>query len=652
MEQQLYTALLEQARATVLSGELGQRVRALDAVRRAGAISNSAALRGVAMAALSLPDLRFERECPIPSDLTLAQLDPSFKRIAICRTSGPVEIRSLADRQLLTTLPGSTNRPAYLAEWSLDGRFLAVKREYDSSGLRSDKEVWSVADARRLFLLRDALYDAMSFHPRLPRLLIGQTNGVVVLDLDKCAEINRIPLKGTPQWLRFAPDGESFAASYRVEDDWIVSAHRMTGESMSSHIFDKEVSLFNWHPSGKWIAVVDNGGNVHRMDAQTGQTRTLGQHKAVAVCAVFSPDGKYLFTGGWDRELICWDAKTLRRAFTVGLDSYLIQFRADGRQCAILRWPEVRLQLHAFELPALCREFAGDMGGGRNHAAFSPDGHWLAACGAEHLLVWDSSGDQAGAEIGVSGHTYVNFAPNGELFADRFGDCSRWRLGAGTNGAATTLERLALFQPAGFESLLPTSAGVVFTTTRGSKLVGYDQLTTEQSGWKPAVNGPIGVSPDGRWFAVFRAFTPHLYVHRLPGFERMAKLTNQAAIFHFQFSPLADEVAVSSRGGVEFWSTTTWQRTRHLTNFTSILYSPDARTFWLSTEFRSAGLYDARTTELQLPLPPGTLPLAISPDGRHLAVSVDARHVQVWDLAEVRERLRELGLDWSERSSQ
>ena len=34
-QHQLYTALLEQARATVLSGELGQRVRALDAIRRA-----------------------------------------------------------------------------------------------------------------------------------------------------------------------------------------------------------------------------------------------------------------------------------------------------------------------------------------------------------------------------------------------------------------------------------------------------------------------------------------------------------------------------------------------------------------------------------------------------------------------------------------
>jgi WD40 repeat protein len=145
---------------------------------------------------------------------------------------------------------------------------------------------------------------------------------------------------------------------------------------------------------------------------------------------------------------------------------------------------------------------------------------------------------------------------------------------------------------------------------------------------------------------MYRPFSPHLYVYRLPGFERVAKLTNEARISRFEFSPRSDEVAVSSRGGVEFWSTTTWQRTRHLTNVTGLLHSPDGRTIWLYTMFRAASLHDARTAAPLLPLPPGTLPLAISPDGRYLAVSADQRHAQVWDLAEVRHQLRAIGLDW------
>ena len=64
------------------------------------------------------------------------------------------------------------------------------------------------------------------------------------------------------------------------------------------------------------------------MDVRTGETSVLGRHKAAAVMTVFSPDGRYLFGGGWDRELICWDVKTMRRAFTIDLDSYVMQFRA------------------------------------------------------------------------------------------------------------------------------------------------------------------------------------------------------------------------------------------------------------------------------------------------------------------------------------
>jgi hypothetical protein len=198
-------------------------------------------------------------------------------------------------------------------------------------------------------------------------------------------------------------------------------------------------------------------------------------------------------------------------------------------------------------------------------------------------------------------------------------------------------------------SLCLVSNGVVFTGTRGSRLAAYDRLPDRQANepvWARTIAGLNGASPDERWLGMFRPYSSHLYIHRLPGLERVAKLTNEVRISQFEFSPVGDEVAVSSRGGVDFWSTTTWQQTRHLTNFTGLLYSSDARTFWLWTAYRTAGLYDARTAQPLLPLPPNTLPLTLSLDGRHLAVSVDSRRVQVWDLVEVQERLRALGLDW------
>jgi len=653
-EQQLYTALLEQARATVLTGEVGHRVRALDAVRRAGAISNSAALRGVAISALGLPDLRFERELPFGPGVMRAALDPAFERIALSRGSNSVEIRSVSDQHLLATMPASTNLPAYTVLWSPDGRFLAVNRDHDSTSRLRDVEVWEVASARRLLLLPGSLWGANSFHPRLPRILVGRPPATAsTWDLETGRELTSHRLAGEPVDLKFAPDGESFSVAHPSGEGWMVAVHRAAdGAPRTNHVFADRVRQTDWHPGGRWIAVPDFSGAVHRMDAQTGETRLLGRHKAPAVRTVFSPGGEYLFSGGWDRDLICWDVRAMRRAFTVGLDSYELQFRADGRQCAIAWWPQARVQLHAFERSVVYREFAGDLGGRRNHAAFSPDGQWLAGSGAGRLIVWHLDSGGPGAALDEAAESQLRFSPHGELFVDRRGGCSRFLLRPGTNGTAPGLERIAMATPSGFVSLCLVSNGVVFTGARGSRLAAFDQLATDSGEWKRTVDGLNGASRDERWLAMFRSYTPHLYVYRLPGFERVAKLTNDANIGRFEFSPLNDEVAVCSRvGGVEIWSTTTWQRTRHLTNFTDLRYSPDGRTFWLSTQFRTAALHDARTAEPLLPLPAATLPLAYSPDGRYLAVSVDQRHMQVWDLAEVRNQLRAIGLDWDNERS-
>ena len=646
--QQLYTALLEQTRATVRSGELGQRVKALDAVRRAAAISNSAALRGVTLAAHALPDLRFEQELPYGAEFTLRQVDPSFDRIALCRGREPVEIRSLPDQRLLATLPASTNLPAYSGGWSAEGRFLVVKRDYPPSGARSDKEVWDVAAGRQVLLLRDTPFTAISFHPRLPRLLVGRTNGAAVWDLEQRAEVNRVALNGAPHWLRFAPDGEALAANYRGDKTWAITIHQTsTGEMICSNSFDAYAASFNWHPSRHWIAVADHNGDVHRMDARTGQKRLLGRHKAQATRVEFTPDGDYLISGGWDRELICWNAQTLQRAFTAFLNGYVGLFRSDGKAYALE--VETGVQLHTFERAGGHREFAEDLGPLVRYAAFSPDGRWLAAAGMERMGVWDLQGGGPAALATNAWATRVCFAANGELFASRPGGCFRWRVSPGTNTASPPeLSPLELAMPEGFVSLCVVSNGVVMSGKRGSALVDSEHFGTGGDNWKRSVDGLNGSSPDGRWLAMFRSFTPHLFVHHLPDLERVTILTNASNVRTFQFAPSGDELAVSCRLGVELWSTATWQRTRTITDLNNQLYSADGRTMWLAQEFRAGGLHDARTLELLMPLPVGTYPLAVSPDGRRLAVSVDLRRLQVWDLEEVRQQLAQLGLDWRE----
>jgi len=480
----------------------------------------------------------------------------------------------------------------------------------------------------------------------MPRLLVGRTNGVAVWDLEKGAEVSRAKLEGAPHWLRFAPDGERFAASYGQEKSWVVAIHQIaTSEMICSNAFDAFTASFNWHPSGRWLAVTDHGGSVHRMDATTGEKRPLGRHKAQATRVEFTPDGAYLMSGGWERELICWDASTLQRAFGIFLNGHVGWFRSDGRAYALVT--EAGVQLHAFERASGHREFAEDLGPLLRSAAFSADSRWVAAAGTEGVCVWDLQSSGPGARATNAWATRVCFAANGELFADRAGGCFRWRVSPATNRTSPPeLSPLELAVPAGFISLCLASNSVVLTGARGSAVIGNDELGAGRRDWKPTAAGLNGVSPDGQWMALFPSFTPYLFVHRLPTLERVAILTNTFPVRTFQFSPASDELAVSCRNSVEFWSTATWQRTRTLTNFNGQLYSPDGRTMWLTQEFHAGGLHDARTLEELMPLPVGTYPLAVSPDGQHLAVGVDLRRLQVWDLKAVREQLGQLGLNW------
>jgi hypothetical protein len=272
--------------------------------------------------------------------------------------------------------------------------------------------------------------------------------------------------------------------------------------------------------------------------------------------------------------------------------------------------------------------------------------------------LWDLTSDGPGVLVKKGFEAVPRFAANGrELFASRSNardtDAFRWRIAPATNaGTPPQLSPLPLHKPRGFSFLTVHSNSVAITGSKGSRLVAGDQIEAGPDGWSPTVAGISAVSPDGLWLGIYQPFGKSVYVYRLPGMERVATLPHPGSIAEFKFSPHDDEVAVASRSGVEFWSTRTWARTRATTNFTRILYPPDARTLWLQKDPRTAGLHDRRTLEPLLLLPTDMLPLAVSPDGNHIAVSVDGRRLQVWDLAALRRQFRELGLDWSEAQSE
>jgi hypothetical protein len=108
------------------------------------------------------------------------------------------------------------------------------------------------------------------------------------------------------------------------------------------------------------------------------------------------------------------------------VDSFTLQFSADGLHCATLNDKEIKI--HAFERPAGRREFSEDLGPKLHYAAFSPNGRWLAASASQRIGLWDLKSESPGALIEQDGDARLYFSAPEELFASPDYGYSHWHL--------------------------------------------------------------------------------------------------------------------------------------------------------------------------------------------------------------------------------
>jgi WD40 repeat protein len=658
-QRQLYAALLQQARTMVRSGESGHRVQALDAIGRAASISNTVELRREAFAALGLPDLRFESEISVGLDCTLAVLDPKFARVAIGRGTNAVEIHSVKGQQLLATLPASTNHFATFGKWSPDGRFLSIGRRKSLTHAQGpDLEIWEAYSGQQILSLTQTPWGAFSFHPERPWILYSDTERAIVLwDLEIRQEIRRFPVTGGVQHLEFSPDGWSFLVQHGTEEQWNTSLYDVASGAVLSSNPSGWMDDIAWHPHSDSIAFAARSGDVLLRDRKTGAMEMLGRHKKEARTVVFSPDGDFLFTGGEEQEITCWDLRSKQRVFNIPLQTTRLQFHADGRQCAVIGRSEITF--HTFEHSLPWRELAADLGGSARQGVISANGRWLAVSGGHHrLALWDLTRGSTGAVVTTQPNIITPFfsPDSSELFAFWDDGFARWRLPDRLNAASPGLESLPVYKPGRILSAGFAGDALVLGISDGAMIVPASCMAAG-----PGELFEIGVaqpriSPDGRWGA-FRKNGPHREeVYRLRAWQGMRFVNADAEILAEAFAPLSDELAVATYTSVSFLDTNHWEPQRRfsiaLDPNAQIIFMPDGAAFWLIQNARTAALRKTANFETLLSLPAGTIPLAVSPGGRQLAVSVDAQRVQMWDLQEVRERFRELGIDWGNTKPQ
>lgn len=167
-------------------------------------------------------------------------------------------------------------------------------------------------------------------------------------------------------------------------------------------------------------------------DAATSGCPVGGHSEAVQAIAV-SPCGARVATGGWDTQVIMWDARTgaeqlqmLSHESVVGA----VTFAPDGLRVASCSWDGAVFIWSATSGEVLVTlansHINGGVAGEQFSVAFSPDGRKLACAGVLDINIWDTHSGELLCVL--SGHTgavhSVAFSPDGCSVASASSDFS------------------------------------------------------------------------------------------------------------------------------------------------------------------------------------------------------------------------------------
>ncbi len=391
--------------------------------------------------------------------------------------------------------------------------------------------------------------------------------------------------------MSFAPDGRRLATSSRdgtvkvwnVENGRELLTYRGHAAAPADPTNVLRVPNVAFAPDGKTVA--SSGGKlIHVWDAATGErTQTLTGHAAAARGLAFTPDGKYLVSGGDDRMLIVWDLST-------------------GK--AKLKYPELAGRIEAVAVSA-------GKGAGRLIASVTADGALIVYPFADEVKPQLLGLTVTAGGEGNFGVAFVGETPN----VLTCGGDSRVKLTTGPDPAAAVAGAVG---------------GTVRTYTGHAGRVGA--LAATPDGTRFVTGGAdrtarVWETATGKTLATFTSAA-------LPS----AGETREVGVSAVAISPDGTVVAAGTvEGTLQLWPLTADDESRKSADATDSLWnvavSPDGTTFATVGADKVARLYDSATGKLVKSLTghAGAVPALAYLSDTVLATASGDRLVKLWD---------------------
>jgi WD40 repeat protein/serine/threonine protein kinase len=672
-KEQLFLALLNQARAGRFSRHMGQRLDSLAALAEAARLRPDERLRDEAIAALALPDVRRVPgwRATHPGTGTVAY-GGRYRLYARTDPPGTLSIRRIPDDREVRRIASGPIEGEYLF-FSPDERFLLALGEAYTL------HVWRVADGKPA--LRDELRGcrAHGFSPDSRRLAVAWKEWVLCFDLATGKEVKRWRLPATARALAYHPDNRKLAVGYlraRPASVYDAVSGALLADLPEGAVSDQVVA---WHPDGERLAVAGADPRIRIWNvAARREVATLEGHAQRVTTLTFHPNGELLASHGWDGQLLVWHPSSGRQLMRL-TSGNAPHFSADGRWLGVL-WEGNRADLLEVTPTREYRTLVSSVGAGRGGYSYycdiSPDGRLLVTGMDEGARLWDL---RNGREIAAlpAGTSFAFFdgrrrvgpaglagpTPNGprwDLITCGSAGLLRWPVACGDPagrrlrlGPPRQLSRLGR---AWFTRRPDGGALGAVTVENGPNHI----LDLETGVVRRNLNShPLGevqaLSADGRWAASCgwhsdRVRLWNVATGRIVHEWVLGKQTNVS------FTPDSRALLISRGDAFSFWDVETLQPirrlARHVTPFPGhVAFSPDGRLMALEMAPAVLHLKEVATgrtvAKLEDPCGDRASWQGFTPDGTRLVVLAKyGSAIHIWDLRAIRKRLKDMNLDW------